>query len=93
MIPASSYDEKIEFLKDLGEIPVYTNPAYESALIGVDLHENRAVYDYDLMIKCLVESEGWTVEEAVEWVDYNVIGLRGEGLPIVIERFSDGEGA
>ena len=34
------------------------------------------VYGYDRMIECFVE-QGMTIEEAIEWIDYNVISLQG----------------
>lgn len=46
--------------------------AYDDALIGVDT-ENRAIYDYDRMVEGLVLIDGMTEDEAIEWIDYNVI--------------------
>ena len=63
--------------------------SYDTALIGVS-HDNRAVYDYDLMVQWLVENEGFTDLEAAEWIDYNTIcclDYMGHGAPIVLHRF------
>ena len=68
-----------------------TNPEYTGAIIGVTSDGNVA-YHYDKMIECLVEEEGWTWEEAVDWIDYNVIrGLpyMGEMRPVVIYSLGD----
>lgn len=46
--------------------------SYDSALIGVT-HDDRAVYDYDLMVEWLMKKENWSQEEAIEWIDYNTI--------------------
>ncbi|MBR2760053.1 MAG: hypothetical protein IKD66_02680 [Solobacterium sp.] len=66
-----------------------TNYSYDSALIGVS-HNNRAIYDYDLMVKWLMEKEEFTEEEAFEWIDFNTIQalpyMGGDG-PIIIYRF------
>ena len=63
-----------------------TDYSYDDALIGVT-EDNRAVYDYEKMVAWLMEAEGWTYEEAAEWVDYNTIRAlpyMGEGAPIVM---------
>ena len=69
-----------------------TGFSYDTALIGVS-HDDRTVYDYDLMVQWLVEEEGFTEEEAVEWIDYNTIRAlpyMGEDGPIVLHRFVEG---
>ena len=63
-----------------------TDYSYDDALIGVT-EDNRAVYDYEKMVTWLMETEGWTYEEAAVWVDYNTIRAlpyMGEGAPIVM---------
>ena len=63
--------------------------SYDSALIGVS-HDDRAIYDYDLMVEWLMEDQGFTEEEAVEWIDYNTIRAlpyMGADGPIVLYRF------
>ena len=69
-----------------------TNYSYDDALIGVST-DNRAIYDFNLMIKWLVDNEKFTEEDAIEWIDYNTIralGYLGENSPIImypLERF------
>lgn len=63
-----------------------TNYSYDDALIGIS-DDNRAVYDYDKMVKWLVETEGFTEEESIEWIDYNTIRAlpyMGEKAPIIM---------
>ena len=63
-----------------------TDYSYDSALIGVT-DDGRAVYVYDWMVDWLVEHEGFTAEDAAEWVSYNTvrgIGYMPDGAPIVI---------
>lgn len=63
-----------------------TNYSYDDALIGVT-EDNRAVYDYEKMVQWLVDTEGWTYEEATEWIDYNTIRAlpyMGEGAPVIM---------
>lgn len=63
-----------------------TNYSYDDALIGVS-EDGRAIYDYELMIEWLMDKEGWTDNEAVEWIDYNTIRAlpyMGSDAPIVM---------
>ena len=60
--------------------------SYDDALIGVT-DEGRAVYDYQKMIGWIVRTQGWTEEEAAEWIDYNTVRslpYMGEGAPTVM---------
>lgn len=76
--------EKIELL-GLENIVIFENPSYEKAFIGVS-DCNRAVYDYNLMIQCLVEEEEMEELEAIEFIDYNTIRSLGyvENSPIIV---------
>jgi hypothetical protein len=59
---------------------------FEAALVGVAQRCGQptlAVYDYDLAVKVLVERDGMTHEEAVEWMEFNVVGAwMGEHTPV-----------
>lgn len=60
--------------------------SYDEALIGVT-EDGRAVYDYEKMISWLVETEGWTPEEAEDWVSYNTIRAlpyMGDRAPLIM---------
>jgi len=62
------------------------NYSYDSAVIGVT-HTGQVVYDYDLMVEWLIQEEGFTIEEAVEWIDYNTIralSYAGADHPLVL---------
>lgn len=70
------------------DVLIFENPSYDDALIGVTT-ENRAVYDYDLMVECLVNHDGLTHEDAVEWIEYNTLRALpyyGDTAPTVIHR-------
>lgn len=72
--------EGVKYLRDF---------SYDSALIGVT-QDDRAVYDYNLMVEWLMEDQGFTEEEAVDWIDYNTIRAlpyMGADGPIVLHRF------
>ena len=63
-----------------------TNYSYDDALIGVS-DDGRAVYDYEKMVEWLVSEEGFSVEDAIEWIDYNTlraIPYMGSDAPIVM---------
>lgn len=67
-------------------IKYFTAYSYDDALIGVT-HDNRAVYDFEKMVDWLIETEGFTDEEAVEWIEYNTIRAipyMGADAPIVM---------
>ena len=68
------------------DVKYLTDFSYDDALIGVT-HDNRAVYDYEKMVEWLISTEGFTEEEAIEWIDYNTlraIGYFGEVAPIIM---------
>lgn len=69
----------------------FTNFSYDDALIGVS-DDDRAIYDYYLMVEWLMREEGFTDTEAIEWIDYNTIRAlpyMGEKRPIILYRFPD----
>ena len=68
------------------DVVYLTNYSYDDALIGIS-EDNRAVYDYDKMVKWLMETEGFTEIDAIEWIDYNTIralSYMGEKAPIIM---------
>lgn len=70
-------------------IKYLTNYSYDTALIGVT-SDDRAVYDYNLMILWLMEEEGFTEEEAMEWIDYNTLRalpFMEPGAPVILYPF------
>ena len=46
------------------------------AIVGTD-NNGLLVYDYDRMIECFIADTEMTVDEAIEWIDYNVMGVMG----------------
>lgn len=86
---------KEEQILDLGfdDTVLFRNYDYTNALVGVTM-EGIAVYDYDKMVKCLVEEEGFEEIDAIEWIDYNTIRAlpyAGEKAPIIMYRLEDEE--
>lgn len=78
-----------EKLVELGyeDVVVFDNFSYDGALIGIT-HDNRAVYDFDLMVRYLIEVEEFEDEiEAIEWIEYNTLRslpYAGNDAPIVV---------
>lgn len=59
---------------------------FEKAFIGIGVQFNKslAIYDYSKCIEVLID-DGMSHEEAVEWMDYNVLGSYvGENTPVFI---------
>ena len=48
------------------------NYSYDSAIIGAT-KEGSVLYDYDLMIQWLQETEGFSCDDAAEWIEYNTL--------------------
>ena len=67
------------------DVIIFSNPDYASAFIGVS-EDNRAVYDYDKMVEFLVDNDGMTDIEAVEFIEFNTIRALPyyENAPIII---------
>ena len=65
---------------------IFENPDYDSAIIGVS-HDDRVVYSYNRMVKHLMDTDGMTYEDAMEFIDYNTIRAIpyfGSNAPIVV---------
>ena len=79
-----------DLLLDMGydEVIIFDNPSYEGALIGVTW-DNQAVYDYDLMIKSLIEKDKMTEEEAADFISYNASYHFGDEYPIIMNSIKD----
>ena len=74
--------DKEQLMEILAEEECLTADGFEDALVGCTYGANVvAVYDINKMIEVLVE-EGMEYEDAVEFLDYNVVGAYlGEKTP------------
>ena len=63
-----------EILNDLDydHLLIFENPDYDDAMIGVS-HDERVIYDYDKMVAHLMREDGMTMEEAMEFIDFNTL--------------------
>jgi hypothetical protein len=62
----------------------------ENAIIGVGGRINMPevlIYSYNKCVEIFMKRDGMTHEEAVEWMDYNVVGAWvGETTPIFVHE-------
>ena len=57
----------------------------DSAITGLD-HQGRIVYCYEKMVTAF-KDQGMTEEEAIEWIEYNVLPVNaGNGFTVVYEK-------
>ena len=82
-------EEIRDILCDMGyeDAILFDNPDYDDAIVGIT-YEGRVIYDFDLMVQCLVD-QGMTELEAIEWIEYNTIRAipyAGDNPPIIMNR-------
>ena len=54
------------------EIMLFSNPDFASAIVGIS-SDNRVIYDYDLMVKDLMNVDKISEIDAIEFIDYNTL--------------------
>lgn len=65
---------------------VFDNPAYDNSIIG-QTFDGRAIYDIDSMADELAADDEITVDEAMDFIDYNAIRslpYAGAKAPVVV---------
>lgn len=77
-----------ERLLDAGydDVTYLVNYSYDDALIGVT-EDGRAVYDFNKMVEWLMDEEGLTDTEAIEWIEFNTLRAlpyMGNRAPIIM---------
>lgn len=68
---------------------VFDNCSYDNAIIGATF-DGRAIYDFDLMVEELMNDDGCSYEEAVEWIEYNTIRAlpyAGSKAPVIVQKY------
>lgn len=82
-----------DLINELGleESTVFEQPDYDSAIVGYDELSGRIIYDYELMVEHLMDKEGITCEEAMEFIDYNTVRACAyiDTPPIILRRIED----
>lgn len=73
-----------EIIELYGDLELLKADGFDDAVIGIEVKTGRLVYDTNKMIQILIE-DNMTEEDAIEYIDYNVIGAYvGELTPIFI---------
>ncbi len=66
---------------------------FDEAVLGFVTRWNQpsvVVYDTDMIIKILMERDGMTYEDAVEYFEFNTAGAYvGESTPLFLRRLED----
>ena len=68
---------------------------FDDAIIGYDVDTKKVIYDYNLMLKVLTENHKIQLDDAIDYLSYNVMGLKiknddGDDItPIIISKFED----
>ena len=73
-------------LAELNEEMLFAD-GFEGAYVGYATQFNKAlaVYDYNLCVKILMDRDGMTDDEAIEYMDFNVLGAWvGENTPLFL---------
>lgn len=68
------------------DVVYLANYSYDDALIGVS-EDGRTIYDYEKMVEWLVQKQGLSELEAIEWIDYNTLRAlpyMGSKAPIIM---------
>lgn len=83
----NSVEELCEYLEAQGheETVFFEHPSMVKAITGIT-SSGQLIYDYNLMIEAAMEEEGWTCEDAIDWIEYNTlrsIPYMGNYHPIV----------
>lgn len=67
---------------------VFTDPEFDEAVIGFDVVQSRFIYDYDRMVEILAEHDGISLEDAIDFIEYNTIRACAymENPPVILKR-------
>lgn len=70
----------------------FVDPSFDKAIIGVS-HDNRLIYSYELMIEDYMEQFNCSVEEAIDWIEFNTIRSLPyyENSPIIMMEIDERE--
>lgn len=65
--------------------------AFYPAIIGLAKDLSHVAYSRDRLIDCYMKLEGWSYEEAEEWIEYNVeraLPYWGSGAPKILNALA-----
>lgn len=68
------------------EAVIFDGPDFDEAIVGVT-DDGRVIYNYDAMVRSLAERDGISMEEAIDFIEYNTIrALEYYDLPDAREK-------
>jgi hypothetical protein len=78
--------KKIDQLHEMyPDLELLQADGFDDAIIGIEPLSGKVIYDIDKMI-IVLNQEGLSSEEAIEYLDYNVLNAYvGENTPIYIQ--------
>ena len=71
------------------EAVIFDGPDFDEAIVGVT-DDGRVIYNYDAMVRSLMDRDGISMEEAIDFIEYNTIrtleypSLTGDKPPIIM---------
>lgn len=80
------FEEINENLVFIGDEP----RQYESAILGLTSDGNHVVYSWERLREAMMKENGWTDEEAEEWISFNTeraCEYMGECKPILLNEY------
>lgn len=69
---------------------VFDNANYDRSIIGMTF-DGRAIYDYNMMLEEFAEENNCTIEEAMDWINYNTFGVLGNikrKAPMIVQQIN-----
>jgi hypothetical protein len=83
--------KKIDQLHEMyPELEFLQADGFDDAIIGLEPLSGKVIYDIDLMIEVLVTQEELSHQDAIEYLDYNVLNAYvGENTPIYIQTLEN----
>ena len=73
-----------KILEQYPEIEFIRYDDLDAAVVGVDMRDMRLIYE-EQMILADLEARGMSDEEAIEFYNYNILGLTIEDGPIIVD--------
>ena len=82
-----TYEELCNYAEENNlAIKLFDNPCYPNSIIGLT-HDDRAIYDMELMIADLMVEDNISYIDALEFIEYNTLRAlpyAGNDAPIVL---------
>lgn len=77
-------------MNDYPEQEFLVADGFDEAIIGVEVTSGKVVYDCGIMVEILTKDDEMTEEEAIEYIDYNVVNaFVGDNTPIFVNVLED----